>query len=114
MSGEDLTRDLHGVPGAARGILPDEGQATVGEGRLDRLRLVPDHDGNGGGPRHFDGAEDVLEERDAEDGMEDLGPPALHPGALAGGQDDGLQGRRTHRISLAGHPSLMSLGRNSN
>ena len=57
---------------------------------------MPDHHGNGRGPRHFDGPEDVLEERDAEDGMEDLGPPALHPGALAGGQDDGLQGWRTH------------------
>ena len=80
--------------------------ARARERCLDGRCLVTDHDRHGLGACRRDRPQHVLQQRDAQDRMQHLGPPALHAGSLAGCEDDGLRGSRhgAHQEMLARGP----------
>jgi hypothetical protein len=109
--GESFPRHLHGMPGPQRRLLPDERETAPGKSGFHRLRLVPDHHRHRAGAGPGDGAEDMLEHRHAQRRVKDLGPRALHARALSGGENQGLEGGRSHLSILArpGGPTVRRL-----
>jgi hypothetical protein len=54
-------------------------------------------------------AQDVVEDRPAEDLVEDLGAFGLHPDAFSGGQDDGLDVLKRHDEPRSGALAKLSV-----
>jgi hypothetical protein len=80
------------VAGAELRRLQDELEAGPPRQRSPHLVLaVSDHEHGLFGVERVHGVEHVLDHRAAGDGMEDLGPVRLHPGAFPGGEDDDEQ-----------------------
>ena len=87
--------DEHGVAGAELGLLQDEAVSAGAEVPFHRLAhavgAVSDHDDGGVGvdPGAAQGHQDVPQHRPSGDVVQHLVALGAHPGALAGGQDNG-------------------------
>src|SRR5690606_9913804 len=79
----------------------------------DLLGFVADHDRDGFGPEGGGRPEDAVDEGDTTNGMKDLWRGRPHPGALARGQDDdvdGVHGRGSYRLQGVAGFGLVSEG----
>ncbi len=81
-------RLLHRVPRAELRFLQC-GRSAPRDRRLDLLAPAADDDDGVPGPEFVDARHQVMQHRPSADRVEDLVQVALHPGALARGEDDG-------------------------
>ena len=102
--------DDHGVAGAALDVLLDEGDVAEPGPAPGRLAWSPARR-RGRRPRRCarrrssaSGVEHVQHHRPTADQVQRLGPVGAHPGALAGGEDDGRDGHVA--CSIAAWPAL--------
>ena len=93
------------VPGAALLVLAGEGQRrAVGEGGPHPLPLMADHEADALGAQGVGGARDVLDQGQAGEAVQHLGPGGSHAGAAAGGKDDDVVRHRPPSVIEPGGP----------
>ena len=76
----------------------------MGEGGPHLLRLVADHEADALGAQGVGGARDVLDQGQAGEGVQHLGPVGPHAGAAAGGKDDDVVRHRAPSVIEPGNP----------
>jgi hypothetical protein len=91
IGGHGAERDPHGVPGAPLLVLHDRRRGRRGRGEVlaDSIAMVADHHHGVPGVQGVGGGEHVAEQRSSGETVQHLRRRGrLHPGALAGGEDD--------------------------